>query len=153
MIDAFTDSSSRESFFHGSSCDLAVRKGFFQGFCIFCYWFLMFSTRRSMSLWRKASSKWIKCQMWYLCRLLPLPPYQPSLPEFSDIVWCSWRCRRCGTGGYLLTSTWSPGCTSCVIVSNARTNQHSSLPVTPPTSNSPLCLCVCLNYLNLNMTL
>lgn len=47
------------------------------------------------------------------------------------------RCRKCGTGGYLLTSTSNHKFDSCVTDSSVLTNQHGPGRLTPPNSCSP----------------
>ena len=55
------------------------------------------------------------------------------------------RCRKCGTGGYLLTSTSSRVFASCATDSSALTNQHGLEDQTTPTGSLfKLCLYTCI---------
>lgn len=58
--------------------------------------------------------------------------------SFSLNLSFSFRYRKCGTGGYLLTSTSNREFASCVTVSSVPTNQHGQWNLTPPTSCRPL---------------
>lgn len=78
-------------------------------------------------------------------RLFPRFPWKrsPSLSVMRSNVsfFCS-RCRKCGTGGYLLTSTSSRKFDSCATDSSAPTNQHGPAAQAPPTrGGAPLLRC------------
>lgn len=68
----------------------------------------------------------------------------PGWKVSCDLV-SLFRSRKCGTGGYLLTSTSSPEFDTCAIDSSVPTNHHGPGNQTPPTRCRPRPLCYYLS--------
>lgn len=60
-----------------------------------------------------------------------------TIKTFKVHLFFCFRCRKCGTGGYLLTSTSSHELDSCATDSSVPTNQHGPGKQIPPTSHRP----------------
>lgn len=69
-----------------------------------------------------------------------------SVMRSNVSFFCS-RCRKCGTGGYLLTSTSSRKFDSCATDSSAPTNQHGLAAQAPPIRGGPQLPCCYLRVL------